>query len=135
MAKLEKEEDDASRCWSTYVGAGIFEVECVGKRFAVNVKGRTCGCRKWDVTDIPCNHAISVILYHGGNPIDYLSHCYSKANYLKTYQPIIYHMPSQDQWPRSNQLIIEPPKSRVAPGRPRKVRIRGVEEPKKSKHN
>jgi hypothetical protein len=84
---------------------------------------------------IPCSHAISAILYHGGNPIDYLSHYYSKVNYLKTYQPIIYPVPSEEQWPRSNQPIIEPPKTRVAPGRPRKVRIRGDEEPKKSKHN
>jgi hypothetical protein len=130
LAKLEKEEDDASHCWCTYAGAGMFEVECVGRRFAVNVEGRTCGCRKWDVTGIPRSHAISTILYHGGNSVDYLSHYYSKAYYLRTYRPIIYSVPSQDQWPRSNQPIIEPPKSRVAYGRPRKVRIRGVEEPK-----
>jgi hypothetical protein len=79
---------------------------------------------------LPCSHAISAILYHGGNPIDYLSHYYSKANYLKTYQPIIYPVPSEEQWPRSNQPIIEPPKTRVASGRPRKVRIRRDEEPK-----
>jgi hypothetical protein len=122
VAKLEKEEDAASHCWCTYAGAG--------RRFAVSVEGRTCGCRKWDVTGIPCNHAISAILYHGGNPLDYISHYYNRAYYLRTYQPIIYPVPSQDQWPRSNQPAIEPPKSRVAPGRPRKVRIRGVEEPK-----
>ncbi|XP_059446413.1 uncharacterized protein LOC132177958 [Corylus avellana] len=73
MAKLEKEEDGASHCWCTYAGEGIFKVECEGKRVAVSVEGRTCGCRKWDVTGIPCSHAISAILYHGGNPIDYLS--------------------------------------------------------------
>lgn len=127
-AKLEKEEDGASHCWCTYAGDGIFEVECEGKRVAVSVAGRTCGCRKWDVTGIPCSHAISAILYHGGNPIDYLSDYYSKDKYLKTYQSIIYPVPSEEQWPRSNQPIIEPPKARIAPGRPRKVRVRGAEE-------
>jgi hypothetical protein len=65
-------------------------------------------------------------MYHRGNPIDYLGHYYSKAN----YQPVIYHVPSEGQWPRSNQPIIEPLKTMVAPGRPRKVRIRWVKEPK-----
>ena len=46
MDKLEKEEDGASHCWCTYAGDGIFEVECLGKRLAVSVEGRTCGCRK-----------------------------------------------------------------------------------------
>jgi hypothetical protein len=83
--KLEKEEDGASHCWCTYSGDGLFEVECLGKRFAISVKGRICGCRKWDVTGIPCSHPISAILYHGGNPIDYLSDYYSREKYLKTY--------------------------------------------------
>ena len=93
MAKLEKEEDGASHYWWTYVGDGIFEVECLGKRFAINVEGKTCGCKKLDVIGIPCNHAISAILYHGGNSLDYFSDYYSK---LKTYQPVIYPMPSEE---------------------------------------
>ena len=111
VEKLEKEEDGASHCSCTYAGDSIFEVECSGKQFAVNVEGRTCRCRKWDVTGISCNHAISAIIYHGGNSRDYLSDYYSKETYLKTYQPIIYPMPSEDQWPMRNQPIIEPLKS------------------------
>jgi hypothetical protein len=130
MEKLEKEEDGANHYWCTYSGNGIFEVECLGKQFADSVKGRTWGCRKWDVIDIPCSHPISAILYHGGNPRDYLSDYYSREKYLKTYQPIIYPVPSEEQWPMSNQPIIEPPQSRVASKRHRKIRFRGVEEPK-----
>jgi hypothetical protein len=130
LAKLEKEEDEASHCWCTYAGEGIFEVECKGKRYAVDVESKSCGCRKWDVTGIPCAHAISSILYDGRNPVDFLSEYYSKETYLRAYQPIIYPVPSEEQWPRSNQPRIEPPKSRAAPGRPKKVRQRGIEEPK-----
>jgi hypothetical protein len=78
VEKLEKENDGASYCWCTYAGEGIFEVECIGKRFAISVEGRTCGCRKWDVIGIPCSHAISAILYHGGNLRDYISDYYSR---------------------------------------------------------
>ena len=106
----------------------MFEVECAGRRFVVDVDGRSCGCRKWDVTDIPCCYAISVILHQGGEPKDFLSPYYSKKTWLKSYDHIVYPNPSEEQWPKSDQLKIEPPKSRVAPGRPRKVRQKGVEE-------
>jgi hypothetical protein len=130
VEKLEKEENGASHCRCTYAGEGIFEVECIGKRFAVSVEGRMCGCRKWDVTGITCSHGISVILYHCGNPRHSISDYYSREWYLRTYRPIIYPVPSEDQWPLSNQPIIEPPQSRATPGRPRKIRSRGVDEPK-----
>jgi hypothetical protein len=110
-------------CWW-----GLFEVKWEGKRFAVNVEGKICGCRKLDVIGIPSSHAISAILYHGGNSVDFLSEYYGKEKYLKTYQPIIYPMPSEEQWPRSNQPTIEPPKASVAPRRPKKIRQRGIEE-------
>jgi hypothetical protein len=77
MEKLN-EEDGASHCWCTYASDGIFEVECLGKQFAINVEGRTCGCRKWDVTGMPCSYAISAILYRGGNPRDCLNDYNSK---------------------------------------------------------
>ena len=68
--------------------------------------------------------------YHGGNPRDYISDYYSKEKYLKTYQPIIYLVPSEEQWPMSSQPIIEPSKSGVTLGKPRKIRFKGVKEPK-----
>ncbi|XP_059463443.1 uncharacterized protein LOC132192169 [Corylus avellana] len=128
--KLEKEEDEASSCCCTYAGQGMFEVECLGRRFVVDVDARTCGCRKWDVTGIPCSHAISAILHQDGDPNDYLSPYYSKEMDLKCYDYIIYPVPSEEQWPRSGQPNIEPPKSRVTPGRPKKLRNIGVEEPR-----
>jgi hypothetical protein len=46
--KLEKEEDEASNCWCIYAGNEMFEVECIGKKFVVDMEAHTCGCRKWD---------------------------------------------------------------------------------------
>jgi hypothetical protein len=50
--------------------------------------------------------------------------------YLKAYNHVIYPVPSAEQWPRSSQPNIEPPKARAAPGRPKKVRERGVDKPR-----
>lgn len=82
------------------------------------------------MSGIPCSHAISTILYHGGNPVDYISEYFAKEKYLESYDPTIYLVPSQEKRPRSDQPNIEPPKARVAPRRPKKLRQRGVEEPR-----
>jgi hypothetical protein len=39
-------------------------------------------------------------------------------------------VPSEDQWPRSNQPKIEPPKARAALDIPKKIRQRGADEPR-----
>jgi hypothetical protein len=52
--------------------------------------------------------------------------------YLVAYNHVIYPVPSAKQLPRGSQPNIEPPKGRVAPGRPRKVREMGVDKPRNS---
>jgi hypothetical protein len=94
--KLEIEEDEAGHCTPTFTGEGLFEVECRGRRYAVNLPAKKCGCRKWDVFGIPCAHVISSI-WHEGNLEDYLSPYFDKEMYLKAYTPIIYPVPSEEQ--------------------------------------
>jgi hypothetical protein len=48
--------------------------------------------------------------------------------YLKAYTPLIYPIPSDEQWVRTNQPIIEPPKARASSGRPKKLRNKGADE-------
>jgi hypothetical protein len=50
--------------------------------------------------------------------------------YLAAYDHMIFSVPSAEQWPRGSQPNIEPPKIRATPGKPRKVRKMGVDEPK-----
>jgi hypothetical protein len=45
-----------------YVGDDTFEVSGpTGKQFVVDMRRRTCGCRVWQMTEIPCVHACAVI--------------------------------------------------------------------------
>jgi hypothetical protein len=48
--------------------------------------------------------------------------------YLKACEPIIYPILSEEQWVRTNQPKIEPPKSRATISRPKKVRNRSANE-------
>jgi hypothetical protein len=41
---------------------------------------------------------------------------------------MIYPVPSEEQWIRTNHGVLEPPRSKVTPGRPRKARTRAPDE-------
>ncbi|GLT53725.1 hypothetical protein SLA2020_269780 [Shorea laevis] len=108
VGKLERIGEQAIHCLSTYAGDGLFEVEEKNKQYVVNLGRKTCGCRKWEVTGIPCSHAFSAILYDGGDPEDYVDKCYTLEMYKKAYDPIIYPMPSEEQWIRTKHDKLEP---------------------------
>lgn len=82
------------------------------------------------MTGIPCAHAVSTILFHEGIIEDFVDHCYSKEMYLNVYEPIVYPVPSEEHCVKTNMEKIEPPKYRVSPGKPKKVRMRGTDKPK-----
>jgi hypothetical protein len=44
--------------------------------YVVNLQDRTCACRKWDLSGIPCAHAVACIYYNEANPDDYVAHWY-----------------------------------------------------------
>jgi hypothetical protein len=57
-----------------------------------------------------------------------MSEYFGKEVYLKSYAPITYHVPSEEQWVQINQLIIEPLKARATTWRLKKCRTRRAEE-------
>lgn len=71
MKKVNKNGLELFDSISTNAENGLFEVEHKRKQYIVNLTKRTYGCRRWDLTGIPCAHAISTVLYDGGKPKDY----------------------------------------------------------------
>jgi hypothetical protein len=45
--------------------------------------------------------------------------------YKKAYKPVIYLMPSEEKWIKSQHYMMEPPVARATPGRPKKLRKKG----------
>jgi hypothetical protein len=80
-------------------------------------------------------HAVCAILFDYGEPEDYVHEYYSLEMYKKAYAPLIYPMPSEEQWVRAvGHDILEPPRLKVAPGRPRKLQRRGPDESRDPKN-
>jgi hypothetical protein len=128
VEKLEAGCEAASECLSHFSGDGMFEVEQGSRQYVMDIRNRKCGCRKWKMTGIPCAHAHSAITFHGHHPEDYVDPCYSIEMYKKAYAPLIYPMPSEEQSIRTGHDILDPPRPRVVPDKPRKARVRGLDE-------
>jgi hypothetical protein len=79
----------------------------------VNLRRRICGYMQWEITRILCLYAFSAVLYDCENLEDYLDEYYMLEMYKKANAPVIYAMPSKEQWIKINHDHLEPPKFRM----------------------
>ncbi len=86
LDKLAAEGRVTSVWKCTYTGDNSYKVKSRSDIYPVNLKNRTCSGGKWDLSSIPCKHAIVCIEELGENIKDYLNEWYHKQQYIKTYQ-------------------------------------------------
>ncbi|KAK9291998.1 hypothetical protein L1049_019950 [Liquidambar formosana] len=98
----------------------------------LEMDARTCSCRKWDLTGIPCIHAISAIRHANEKPEDYVHPAYTVETYKRTYEHMIYPVSSKKFWAKIGRPIVHPPSQKRPPGRPKKLRRREPDEPRDS---
>ena len=59
---FNKIKDAASKYIVEWNGANLFEVKGPwGDQCVVNLEQRVCSCRKWEISGLPCKHAIAAI--------------------------------------------------------------------------
>ncbi|XP_059301367.1 uncharacterized protein LOC132053379 [Lycium ferocissimum] len=129
LLKLEQNKDKVAECIATKSDQFHYQVEDIYLRlFSVDLKEKTCSCRRWDLTGIPCNHAIVAIWVKKDEPEMYVHECYTVEQYMKSYNPSILPIVSFEQWPKTGIESPLPPIYKTQPGRPTKLRKRGVDE-------
>lgn len=89
----------------------------------VDIKNQICSCKMWQVTGLPCIHAIAVINCIDGNAYDYCSDYLTTNNYRLTYSESISPISDVDKpmqkEPSMATVVVTPPPSRRPPGRPK----------------
>jgi len=88
----------------------LYEVDSAGKTFVVNLDLKRCGCNMWEITGIPCQHAICCILKRRLRVEDFVDPFYHKSTYMKAYELSVEPMPRQDHWEKTEQPALDPPK-------------------------
>ncbi|XP_071928031.1 uncharacterized protein [Coffea arabica] len=133
---LIEEREKFSRKWKPISnGKGGYQVRGPkGEQFAVYLRDRTCTCRLWQISGLPCCHAISAILKIGRNPNDYADQCYSRDLFFQIYENVLYPISGKSLWPQSDIPILDPPLACVQPGRPKKARRKGSSENRSGVH-
>ena len=100
-----------------------YEVRSRGHQFVVDLRARTCACRYWDVTGIPCPHAVSCIHSENWDPAYFVSPWFKREKYIDAYSRSISPMDSKILWRYNECDYLFPPLVRRQPGRPKKNRI------------
>ncbi|XP_050209237.2 uncharacterized protein LOC126659951 [Mercurialis annua] len=103
-------------------GNNAFEIEYKGDTYAVDLRKRTCPCRGWDLTGIPCVHAVCAIQHQGKNPEDFVHSYFGKERYMQAYSSMMSPMNSKKFWKKTGNDPPQPPPDRRMPGRPAKKR-------------
>ncbi|GJW23965.1 pentatricopeptide repeat-containing protein [Tanacetum coccineum] len=123
---------DQHRFWHVIpTGGNLFEVRNGSEAFGVDEDRRNCSCRLWQLSGLPCCHAIAVIFKLNRMVEDYVPDCYRKQAFYDTYHQYLTPVGGMTFWPDCSDMSrVLPPKLRTMPRRPKKKRIRADHENK-----
>ncbi|CAN1753129.1 hypothetical protein LINPERHAP1_LOCUS5032 [Linum perenne] len=102
------------------------------KQMVVDLNNQTCTCRKWELSGIPCSHAISCIAFMQDRSENYVHMWYRVENYMKAYGVHISPMVGLESWQKTDRPAIKPPHVNIVgstkKGRRQTVRRKGPKE-------
>ncbi|WVZ49879.1 hypothetical protein U9M48_001202 [Paspalum notatum var. saurae] len=99
-------------------------------RFVVNLDERTCSCRAWQVSSIPCKHAIAFITSIRNEKLeDHVDHYFSVEKFRAAYEGTIPAIPDKSMWPKADHgFFMHPPLLKSTAGRRKETRYKGYSE-------
>ncbi|KAL3632957.1 hypothetical protein CASFOL_025941 [Castilleja foliolosa] len=106
-----------------------FQITGANEQYNVNVLETSCTCRRWNLTGIPCRHAVSAIWCRKEDPIWYVNKFYIVDTYKKAYSGSIMGINGPELWPIIDLPPALPPHVLKKSGRPKKLRRRNANEP------
>lgn len=120
----------------TWNGRDLYE--CRGPwqdQAVVNLTTKECSCRKWELTGLPCKHAVAAIWNAHKNDIevgveeDWIHKAYRLDTWREVYDQKINPISGASTWPRSDcPTKLLPPNHHPQIGRPSKKRKRAADE-------
>jgi len=117
--EIEKMVEGSQFCIRWMARNNKHEISLNNVIYSVDMNDNTCGCRKWQMTGIPCVHAASVIIGKKQKVEDYVVDWYTTQRWQQTYKDGIAPVQGKILWPRVNRFgVLPPPWRRGNPGRP-----------------
>ena len=106
MKRLHKKKLVANRWLTCWVGQTQFEVKNGLQSFTVDLVIAHCSCSKWNITSIPCVHAITCIFFNRQNVEQYVHPYYHVSTYRACYKSIIAPINGHNMWRPSGVTLV-----------------------------
>lgn len=138
--KVAKNAEFANVCYALPSGQGIFQVNERENQYIVDIRAKECECRRWQLTGIPCQHAITCLRHERIQSESVVHECYSIQSFHRAYERNILPCKDMSTWEKVNGTPVLPPVYEKKVGRPPKSRrkqpheIQGKHGPTMSKH-
>ncbi|XP_057803509.1 uncharacterized protein LOC131018820 [Salvia miltiorrhiza] len=107
---VERRKEASSQCMVYPALRDKFEVHYLADKFVVSLGDRSCTCRVWNLSGIPCFHALVVIHFMNLDVYDYVHEYYTIGRYLLAYEEGLQPIRGSNMWPEKKR------------GRPKKAR-------------
>ncbi|PWA66859.1 hypothetical protein CTI12_AA112880 [Artemisia annua] len=107
-----------ARIWE-YRNAVLDTNPGIGMLYLVDFKN----WKMWELSGIPCIHAVAAYAHLGRNPEEGVHEWYSQERWFQAYQFLIRPVYGSTMWKRTRDPPLLPPLMRRMPGRPKKKRI------------
>ncbi|KAL0430836.1 UNVERIFIED_CONTAM: hypothetical protein Sradi_0709600 [Sesamum radiatum] len=96
---LQKQVEKIGDCIPIKANDRHYQISCYdGAQFSVDLDRRTCTCRHWQLSGIPCKHACSAIVNQNLKPEDMVHAYYNVEIYKAVYEPAILPISGELLW-------------------------------------
>ena len=129
MRLFQDWKDSCCGCKVMFNGVNGYEIGEGQDKHTVLLDKEMCTYRAWELTRIPCSHAIYALYHSKIDPITKICKWYHKSTYLAMYEMPIQLVPGPRFYKLDQFQPIEPPPLPKLAGRPRKQRVRAAYEP------
>jgi hypothetical protein len=128
--KLDKLIEFSKNCIVLPTGGGEYRVSSLEleKDYAVDLKARTCDCKRWQLSGIPCHHVLACCRADRINPDSLVHSCYSIETYKKAYAHNLHPLRGRAFWEKVDAMLVHPPLYTKIMGRPKKNRKKAPEQ-------
>ncbi|KAB8103767.1 hypothetical protein EE612_036365 [Oryza sativa] len=122
LKKMNVYITESAFCHATCNGGDSFEVKHHDNRFTVHLDKKECSCRYWQLSGLPCPHAISCIFFKTKtNSLDeYIAECYSVKEFKKIYSQCLEPVEGMSSWPEDDKEPLNAPGYIKMPGETRR---------------
>ena len=107
-------------CGVEWNGEDGYEVTEGTDKHVVFLERKSCSCRIWDLTGIPCQHAMSALHHAKIDPTTQIHRFYHKETYLAGYRTKFQPIKGEAFWQLAKFKPLEPAPEIKLPGRPNK---------------